>query len=709
MTAAGVLRALALTLALCLALAAPAARAQEAATLVADRVEVRSATLLVAEGNVEVFWRGARLVAQRITYDRAADRLTIEGPIVLTDGEQTSFFADSAELSTDLRDGLMRGARLVLAQRLQLAANEIARVEGRYTELSQVVASSCQVCPEDPVPLWSIRARRVIHDQQERQIYFEGAQLRVLDIPVAFLPRLRFPDPTLERATGFLFPTLRSTSQLGTGLKVPYFVTLGRSADLLLTPYLSSRTTTLELRYRQAFRTGRLSFAGALSGDDILPGETRYYVMGGGAFALPRGYRLSFGLEAVSDDAYLVDYGYGDEDRLESFVALERTRRDEHAEARLLAYRSLREGELTSTLPAAVGEAVYERRFVPGALGGVAELRFGALAARRSSDLDVIGRDVARLSAALSWQRTEVFGPGLVATASAGLLAQRYAVEDDAAFDGGVDRVIPQAALTLRWPLARTGRDGSRQVLEPLAMLAWSPEDPDAAPNEDSTVAEFDEANLLSFSRFPGEDATEDGVRLALGLGWSRYDPAGWSMGVTVGRLIRDEAGPFGAGTGLDGTRSDWLLGLRLELPGRLGLLGRALVSDAAEVTKADLRLRYASPALDLETGFLYLASAPAENRPDEIAEWTLDALWQITPQWSTRAQGRYDVEVGRATSAGLGLGWQNECLKVDLSLSRRFTSSTSLRPTTDFALSVELTGFGGGSEGGVPRRRCMN
>ena len=53
------------------------------------------------------------------------------------------------------------------------------------------------------------------------------------------------------------------------------------------------------------------------------------------------------------------------------------------------------------------------------------------------------------------------------------------------------------------------------------------------------------------------------------------------------------------------------------------------------------------------------------------------------------------------------GLQWRNECATIDLSLSRRFTSSTSVRPSTDFDLSVELGGFGGSADGRSLRRRC--
>jgi LPS-assembly protein len=49
---------------------------------------------------------------------------------------------------------------------------------------------------------------------------------------------------------------------------------------------------------------------------------------------------------------------------------------------------------------------------------------------------------------------------------------------------------------------------------------------------------------------------------------------------------------------------------------------------------------------------------------------------------------------------------YTNECVSVDLSLSRRFTSSTNVRPDTGIGLSVELAGFGGTS--GTANRRSV-
>ena len=152
------------------------------------------------------------MTAARLTYDRVADSLTIEGPITLTDGSGVTVLANQAELKADMSEGILRSARVVMNDQLQLAAAEVMRLGARYTAMNRVVASSCKVCADSPTPLWEIRARRVVHDQTERQIYFDNASLRLGGVPVFYIPRLRMPDPTLKRSTGFLMPSFSSTT-----------------------------------------------------------------------------------------------------------------------------------------------------------------------------------------------------------------------------------------------------------------------------------------------------------------------------------------------------------------------------------------------------------------------------------------------------------------------------------------------------------------
>lgn len=698
-----------------LALTAPAVAQQsapavsaEAATLLADRVYLTGDKRLTAEGGVEVLYAGNRLTASRIVYDDATQTLDIEGPIRLTEPGQTGavLVADTASLSRDLQDGLLTGARLVLARELQLAATRIERQGGRFTYLDQVVASSCQICAESPTPLWEIRARRVTHDNQTRQLTFDNAQFRAMGVPLAYIPRLRMPDPTVERMTGFLRPTMRTTSSLGTGIKLPYFITLGDSRDLTLAPYVStSRTTTLEARYRQAFGAGTMEWNGALSRDDILPGETRGYLFADAAFALPRDYRLGLALRLTSDRSYLLNYDITDDDRLWSGVTLERTRADKLIWARIGNTHTIREGESNSTQPTLAADMNWVQVYRPSGMGGELVLDWQLHGHRRSSDVDILGRDMARASLVADWRRNWLLPGGILASGIGELALDLHTIGQDSSVSRTVTRALPSAAVELRWPWVRaTG--GASHVIEPVVQLVWSRDDLETVPNEDGLLVEFDEGNLFALSRYPGADAREQGLRANIGLGWTRHDAAGWSMGVTAGRVFRaDDLGQFSTGSGLAGLRSDWLLTTHLRTAGGLTASNRALFDNDLSFSRDELRLAFAGERYQVSAGYLWMQANAAEARPEDTSELMLDTGWRWGNGWSGTFETRYDFTADRAARAGLGLQYANECVTVDLSLSRRFTTSTSVEPETDFGLSVQLAGFG--ARGGGTRRAC--
>ncbi|OYX41857.1 MAG: hypothetical protein B7Z02_14750, partial [Rhodobacterales bacterium 32-67-9] len=102
-----------------------------------------------------------------------------------------------------------------------------------------------------------------------------------------------------------------------------------------------------------------------------------------------------------------------------------------------------------------------------------------------------------------------------------------------------------------------------------------------------------------------------------------------------------------------------------------------------------------------------WLVADPTEGRAVSSSELNFDAGWDMGQNWRGSLAGRYDFEAARATRARLGLAYLTECATVDLSLSRRFTSSTSVKADTDITLSVILHGFGSGTDGRSYRRGC--
>ncbi|TAG12916.1 MAG: LPS-assembly protein LptD, partial [Rhodobacterales bacterium] len=310
-------------------------------------------------------------------------------------------------------------------------------------------------------------------------------------------------------------------------------------------------------------------------------------------------------------------------------------------------------------------------------------------------------------SARIDWRRSFLLPLGIEASVLGEAVADAYTVAQDATFEQQTTRTHGSAGVELRWPWVKAGANGATQVIEPVVQLIWASSDAETLPNEDSVLVEFDEGSLFALDRFPGSDAVERGPRANVGISWTRHDPAGWTMGVALGRVYREaDLGQFGTGSGLDGNRSDWLAGVNFDLANGVAITARAVLDNDLALTKGEARLSVNGPKTAVATSMIWAVADPTENRPDPTQEVTFDARRKLGDSWTGKLSGRYDFVADRGTVAGLGVEFLNECVRFDVSLSRRFTSSTSVTPTTDFALSLDLVGFGGGVTGG-PARTC--
>jgi len=262
--------------------------------------------------------------------------------------------------------------------------------------------------------------------------------------------------------------------------------------------------------------------------------------------------------------------------------------------------------------------------------------------------------------------------------------------------------------LTASW--AMTTAAGTSHLIEPTIQLATSDTFGGIPPNEDSTRNEFDQGNLFSLSRFAGDDAVETGHRAALGATWTRAGASGALSTLSFGRVIRQDAvDGYTPSSGLDTDRSDWLVAGQIQMPDGFVFDAKALFDDETEVTRAAGLVAWQNEQISLSAAYIWQASDAEENRPDTLSEWSFDGSFDINEAWSVSADGRYDVAADSPVRAGIGIQWRNECVTIDLSASRRYTSSSTVEPTTTYGLSGSVSGFSAGRSVGGPPARCRN
>ena len=145
-----------------------------------------------AVGNVQMFYNGTSVEADKVIYDQKTKRLHAEGNIRMTDADGKITYANIMDLSDDYRDGFVDSLRVDTADATRMAATRADRSSGNYTVFENGVYTACAPCKDDPKkpPLWQVKGARIIHDQTEKMLYFENAQLEFFGVPMAYLPYL---------------------------------------------------------------------------------------------------------------------------------------------------------------------------------------------------------------------------------------------------------------------------------------------------------------------------------------------------------------------------------------------------------------------------------------------------------------------------------------------------------------------------------------
>ncbi len=658
--------------------------------------------IVTARGNVEIAQDDRVLVADVVSYNISTGVVSASGNITIREPSGELIFADYVELTDDMRDGFVRDIRILLTDQSRIAAAGGERRDGNYTIFKRGVFSPCKLCRDNPdrPPLWQIRAAEVVHDQADQTIQYRDAWMEFFGIPVLYTPYFEHPDPTVDRKSGFLAPTVGSSGTLGFTAQVPYFWAIAPDKDATFEPIITTeQSVVLAGQYRQAFPDGDFVFNGSATIADREDAEGvtendkfRGHIDSWGRFEIDETWRWGFDARRSTDDTYLRLYDFSAERTLTSRAFVEALSGRNYGAVNAMIYQGLREGDDNDESPIIAPLIEYNYVGEPGWAGGKFSVDTSLLALTR-----VEGRDSRRLSVIGAYDIPYTGPLGDVYTVTASLQTDGYwthgvdpdSDEVDPVSGQGEDfagRVFPQLTVKWEYPWVQTG-SWLEQVVQPTAQLVVAPNgsNPGEIPNEDSLDFEFDDTNLFSRNRFVGVDRVDSGSRFDYGLEWTANFGESGTANSLIGQSYRFSSSEdvFREGSGLEDNFSDIVGRIEVAPIPEIDFLYRfRLDNEDFKARRHEIGLGLGPPALNLDLSYVFLSDeASSTEEFGDREEVEISVASQLTESWSIFASHRRDLEENRTLSTSIGLTYQDECFLIEGVASRTFFDDRELDP----------------------------
>ena len=173
----------------------------------------------------------------------------------ITDKDLNEYFTKNALIDLSTNKIAAKDVQIYFAKNSDFGKN--ARLKGNSmtsdsnkTIINKGIFTTCK--PRDDCPPWTMQSKTITHNKKKKIIEYESAWLKLYDKPVFYFPKFFHPDPTVKRQSGFLIPSIATSTNSGNSLSIPYFSALADNKDFTFSPRIYFNNDILvQNEYRQ--------------------------------------------------------------------------------------------------------------------------------------------------------------------------------------------------------------------------------------------------------------------------------------------------------------------------------------------------------------------------------------------------------------------------------------------------------------------------
>lgn len=668
-----------------------------------ETTELVDSNMLIFSGNAELEKDGLVINADSLQYNKSDDTFKGDGNIRIQSPDGHVFEAQSMEMEIGTELGTAEDVQYTIVDTSRSPKREdraFVRAHGRADSiefvgkdliaLKNATYSTCRKDKEIAV----LSAGDIELDTTAGTGKAKNMILRMYDVPVFWFPYVSFPiDNT--RKSGFLMPSIGSTTKSGTVFNVPYYWNIAPNMDATIAgKYYSDRGVQGQGEYRYLSEKFKGQLLGTYLADDDKTGEDRYAYHLGHNQRFNQQWRADVDYTAVSDANYFDDFS--DEYLFTSATYLRQNASLGYAgnwlrgEALYSHFQTI-----DDTIPESTRPYTQEPRVVLSTnLPSVNRFKFYGYGEYNNFQRDDrVSGPRTDLLASAEYDLNALYGffkPKVTARHTAyDLKNVTEGISEDP------NRSLGYASLDTGLFFDRLttmkGKDYT-QTLEPRLFYLYVPfEDQDDIPVFDTGATSFSVSQMFRENRFTSADRIGDANQMTLAL-TSRLlesDSGKELVRGLIGQIyyFEDRLVTLPGGEAQTSRTSDFVGELYVNLTNRLNMFNfLQWNADDSELDQFRTDLRYTHGAgKDFNLGYYYVNGGLDEQINADLA-------WPLGPRWDITARTRYSLSDSRNLENGLGIGYNACCWGLRVSALRRVDNQSE--DVNSIFLEFELNGL---------------
>jgi LPS-assembly protein len=641
------------------------------------------------ERNVEIVKGQTTITSDKASYHIVEDEVEASGNVCMRRFGDT-YTADQVRYKMDSGEGFaLKPTYRLGTNNGQGAAERVDFIDEDQANIREGTYSTC----EGPDPDWYLKANTLELDSGRDVGTAHSGILYFKDVPILGAPVMSFPL-SQGRKSGWLPPTIGSTSKGGMEVTAPYYFNIAPNRDFTLYPRVISKRGLLlgaEGRYLGQTYSGQTTVEGIMN--DRLTNTDRWSVSSLHTQNFAPGWNYAWNINAASDDNYASDFSRsitGASQRLlPRDMSLTYGSTYWSAVARVSNYQVLQD-------PLAPIARPYDR---------LPELTLSA------NRLDVQGFDMSTVADVTRWWHPDLvrgdrlyvnpkisypmIAPGGFVTPKLALHATQYSLEGEApGVPSNQSRVLPTFSLDSGLVFERDAQffgKSMTQTLEPRLFYVYTPyKNQDNIPLFDTGVADLSFAQLFNENQFSGNDRINDANQLTSAV-ISRYiEQNGMErLRLALGQRFYVQRQRVTLGSAVNNSRSDMLASATGRVSDTLSLDANVQYSQTDNVmNRSNYGIRW-QPAPKKVLNVTYRRDMIQQPQIEQV---DVSGQWPISDRWYGAARVNYSLRDRQIAEGLLGLEYKADCWVFRL-VAQKIPTSSGMT-STSFFFQLELTGL---------------